>query len=154
MFIIVGWIHFAPAKELAILLVERIYARKKNQPLSTGFAVHVLLKTLRYELKCNTQCIIKISTAVRCHQWRSCSNNDMSKQRKGVKLIGLTLNLGKLQLSMPAMSRMVVMVVNDQNHVFVRLANVLWRWMIFLCVFECVMHDLNIIYLHVWIHAW
>jgi len=67
MFIIVGWIHFAPATELAILLVERIYA-KKNQPLLTGFAVHVLLKTSRYELKCNTQCIIKISAAARCHQ--------------------------------------------------------------------------------------
>jgi len=46
MFIIVGWIHFAPATELAVLHVERIYAKKK--PLLTGFAVHVLLKTLRY----------------------------------------------------------------------------------------------------------
>jgi len=70
-----------------------------------------------------------------------------------VKLIGLTLNLGKLQSSMPAMSRMVVMVVNDQTHVFVRLVNVLQRWLIFLCFFVCVMHDLNIIYLYVWIHV-
>ena len=30
MFIIVSWIHFAPTTELAILLVERIYARNKS----------------------------------------------------------------------------------------------------------------------------
>ena len=56
MFIIVGWIHFAPATELAILLVERIYAHKK---ISTTFnRIHCTSVTeniLRYVLECNTQ---------------------------------------------------------------------------------------------------
>jgi len=48
LFIIVGWIHFAPTTELAILHVERIYAKKKSTTFNGIYCTHVTENILRY----------------------------------------------------------------------------------------------------------